>query len=210
MATYPESLLQPGEHVLEHRRPHWRMLVVPALLPPALALPAGFLAATVSTSAWRPTVWIALAVVVVALVVWFSLAPLARWRFTHLVVTDRRLLVREGVVSRAGIDLAAFTVSEVRIRQTPTERALGCGTLVVLTRAADGDPADGGRARWEFEGIGRVARVAARLEGAAEQQGGIDPRDDWGTWDEDEPDEPDLDDAVDRPRLSKAAGRRER
>lgn len=169
MASYPEGLLRSGERVHEHLRPHWRMLVVPALLPAMLAAPTGFLAALVSAQTWRTVVWVALALLIGGLLWWFSLAPLARWRCTHLVITDRRLLVREGVVSRNGIDVAASTVTAVRIRQGVLERMLGCGTLVVVTRdAPEGE-------HWEFDGIPHVARLATTLEEVAEDRGGLDP-----------------------------------
>jgi membrane protein YdbS with pleckstrin-like domain len=171
VASYPESLLRPGERVHEHLRPHWRMLVVPALLPPLLAAPTGFVAAMVSAASWRTVVWVALAVLVGGLLWWFSLAPLARWRCTHLVVTDRRLLVREGVVSRSGIEIAAQDVVAVRVRQTVLERLLGCGTLVVVTLDAGED------GPWELDGIPQLARVAATLDEVAEDCGGLVPRD---------------------------------
>lgn len=38
-------------------------------------------------------------------VVWLTVAPLLRWRTTHFVVTSRRVLVREGVLTRSGIDI---------------------------------------------------------------------------------------------------------
>src|SRR3712207_6895704 len=41
----------------------------------------------------------------VAGVVWLTLVPLLRWRTTHFVVTTRRVLVREGVLARRGIDI---------------------------------------------------------------------------------------------------------
>lgn len=171
MASYPEGLLRPGERVHEHLRPHWRMLVVPALLPLVLAAPTGFVAAMVSAASWRTVVWIALAVLVGGLLWWFSLAPLARWRCTHLVVTDRRLLVREGVVKRSGIEIAADAVVAVRVRQTVLERLLGCGTLVVVTLDAGED------GPWELDGIPYLARVAATLDEVAEDRGGLAPRD---------------------------------
>lgn len=203
MPHYPEGLLMAGERVLEHLRPHWRMLVVPAVAPPLLAAPVGFVAALASRESWRTVVWIALAVLAVVLLGWFCLAPLARWRCTHLAVTDRRLLVREGVVSRAGIDVAASEITAVRLRQTLVERMLGCGTLIVATRDTPDEQ------RWEFEGIPHLERVAGTLEEVAELRGGFAPADDgdldeagdlddadrldgsaedgWGAWDADDP-----------------------
>ena len=157
--AYPEGLLVPGERVLVHRRPHVRMLVVPVLLAPLLALLVGWAAAATSMLSWRSTAWTVLVVVAVAVGCWFGLAPLLRWRCTHFVVTDRRVLVREGVVSRTGISVPASTVTAVHLRQTMADRVLRCGTLLVAV--------DGAHEPWEFDGLGDVARTAAVLQQVA-------------------------------------------
>jgi len=163
--AYPEGLLVPGERVLTHLRPHWRMLVVPVLVPPIAVGVGAWVAARASSLAWRVPLQIATLVVVVGVVGWFALAPLLRWRCTHFVLTDRRVLVREGVLSRVGIDVAGATVTGVRTRQNFLERVLGCGTLVVAVEYAD-DP-------WEFDGLAAVVRTAATLERVAEERGGM-------------------------------------
>ena len=165
--AYPEKLLLGGERVLAHLRPHWRMLVLPVLVPPVAAGVAAWLAALARGAAWRGPIWVVLAVLAVVAVGWFSLAPVLRWRCTHFVVTDRRILVREGVLTRVGIEVAGSAVAGVQTRQTFPERVLGCGTLVVAVDHAD-DP-------WEFDGLGDLVRTAAVLERVALEQGG-EPR----------------------------------
>ena len=160
---YPENLLVPGERVLVHRRPHVRMLVVPVLLPPLLALLVGWLAALAAPLTWRVTAWTVLAVVATTLLCWFCLAPVLRWRCTHFVVTDRRVLVREGVLSRSGISVPASTVAAVDVRQRFAERFLRCGTLLVGVDGAD-EP-------WEFEGLGDPGGTAVVLERVAIERG---------------------------------------
>ena len=62
---------------------------------------------------------------------WFAVAPVMRWRATHFVVTDRRILIREGVFSRTGIVVAGRSITVVRTVRARAERLLGSGTLVV-------------------------------------------------------------------------------
>ncbi len=188
--AYPDSVLRRGEHVLAHRRPHWRMLVVPALVPPAAAFLTAFLAAlatTVPSDATRTALRLALVLLAVLAVAWLAVLPLVRWRCTHLVVTDRRLLVREGVLARESVDVAGATITSVRTRCTGLERALGSGTLVVATVGTE-EP-------WEFSGLGRVERLATMVEGVAADRGGLDRAVTAGSRDEDLDDE--LDDELD-------------
>ena len=200
---YPERLLVAGERVARHVRPHWRMLALPAVLPPVVAFLGAWLVALARPTPWSVTVLVAVIVVGLGLVGWFSVAPVLRWRSTHFVVTDRRILVREGVLSRTGVAVVGASITAVRTTRTVTERLLGCGTLVVAV--------DDTREPWQFDGIGRVDRVAAEVERMARRRGGLRP-DRWGAWrdadsgsdrsDDDDledwdDDDPDLDEAWD-------------
>ncbi|MDD7935585.1 PH domain-containing protein [Actinomycetospora straminea] len=182
--AYPDGVLRRGEHVLAHRRPHWRMLVVPALVPPAAVFLAALLAGLadgIPSSSTRTAVRLALVLLAAVAIGWLAVLPLVRWRCTHLVVTDRRLLVREGVLARESVEVAGATITEVRTRSTGSERVLGAGTLVVATAGTE-EP-------WEFAGLGDVERLASLVETMAEDRGGLDqvavPRAGaGGAWDE--------------------------
>lgn len=167
--AYPERLLVPGERVLVHRRPHWRMLAVPVVVPPLAVGTGAFLAARAGALAWRVPLQVAVLVVVLGAVGWFAVAPALRWRFTHFVVTDRRILVREGVWRRVGIEVAGAAVTSVTTRRSVPGRLVGCGTLVVGVEYAD-EP-------WEFDGLGAVAATAAVLSRVALERGGLHERD---------------------------------
>jgi membrane protein YdbS with pleckstrin-like domain len=167
--AYPDGVLRRGEHVLAHRRPHWRMLVVPALVPPAAVFLAALLAGLadgIPSGSTRAAVRLALVLLAAVAIGWLAVLPLVRWRFTHLVVTDRRLLVREGVLARESVEVAGATITEVRTRSTGSERVLGAGTLVVATAGTE-EP-------WEFAGLGDVERLASLVETMAEDRGGLD------------------------------------
>jgi uncharacterized membrane protein YdbT with pleckstrin-like domain len=77
-----------------------------------------------------------------------------RWRTTHFVVTDRRVLVREGVFTRQGMDIPLKRISSVQFRQGLWERMFGAGTLVV---ESDSDEA------LEFDDVPGVRHVHAVL-----------------------------------------------
>lgn len=206
---YPDTVLRRGEHVLAHRRPHWRMLVLPALVVPVTAFLAAFIAAVATGLTGTPAVVARIAVLVVALAVIgrFAIMPLLSWRCTHFVVTDRRLLVREGVLARESLDVSGASITAVRTRTTARERLVGCGTLVVATASAP-EP-------WEFAGLGGIEGLAALTEQMAEDHGGLRPAaddadesddvdatdaedgDDWGTWSEEDEGRSDGDDPDD-------------
>ena len=128
---YPDELLAPGEEVVLHRHPHVKMLVWPVITFLVVVALGAFGAALANTQPWAPIAWIAIGVVALVLVVWRTLVPVLRWRTTHFVVTTRRVLVREGVVSRRGIDIPMSRINTVQFRHTALERLLGCGTLVI-------------------------------------------------------------------------------
>lgn len=186
--AYPERLLVTGERVARHVRPHWRMLVLPAVLPPVVAFLGAWLVALTRSTSWAAVVLVAVVVVGLGVVGWFSLAPVMRWRCTHFVLTDRRILVREGVLSHTGVAVAGASITAVRATRTVSERFLGCGTLVVAV--------DDSREPWQFDGIGRVERVASEVERMAQRRGGLRP-DRWGAWREDADDLEDWDDVDD-------------
>ncbi|MDN5748230.1 MAG: PH domain-containing protein [Pseudonocardia sp.] len=152
--AYPDDLLVDGERVVLHQHPHVKMLIVPVLVLLFVVAAAVFLAAVVREQPWAPWAWVALAVVGVGLVGRFTVLPVVRWRSTHFVVTSRRVLVREGVLSRQGIDIPMSRINTVQFRHTMMERFLCCGTLVI--ESASDDPL-------EFADVPRVQRVHALL-----------------------------------------------
>ncbi len=152
--TYPDDLLVDGERVAWHDHPHWSTQLRPAAAFPLTAAVCCFLAAAVRLQPWAPLAWLVVGLLGAVVVLRCTVLPLARWRVTHIVVTDRRLLVREGLMSRQGLDIPIDRIGSVRVRCTPFERLVGCGTLIVDT--GDAEP-------MRFRDVGRVERVQARL-----------------------------------------------
>jgi membrane protein YdbS with pleckstrin-like domain len=80
---------------------------------------------------WHMVAQIAIAVVAVVLIVWLFIAPFLRWRTTHFIVTTDRLIAREGVIKRTGIDIPMSRINSVQFEHGLTDRIFGCGTLII-------------------------------------------------------------------------------
>jgi hypothetical protein len=114
---------------------------------------AGYVAALARNQGWQEWGWPAVGGLAVVLVGWLSVVPLVRWRTTHLVVTTRRLLVREGVRGWQGIQVPLDGITGVRTRCTG--RFARTGSLLVETEAGE---------ELEFVDVADAEQVRAALE----------------------------------------------
>ncbi|MFE0027868.1 PH domain-containing protein [Amycolatopsis sp. NPDC059021] len=150
--AYPDDLLSEQEHVVVHSHPHFKMLIWPVI---ALLVVLGggtwlAILAKDASSPWNSVGLIALGVVALVLVVWLFLTPLVRWRTTHFIVTTDRLIAREGVLKRTGIDIPMSRINSVQFEHGLTDRIFGCGTLII--ESASHEPL-------RFDDIPRVEHV---------------------------------------------------
>ncbi|MFI6869966.1 PH domain-containing protein [Nocardia sp. NPDC050406] len=154
---YPEEALAPEERLLLHRHPHWKMLFWPAVVFILLTAVAGFclgLASRNVEGSARTALLIGILVIWLVGVLWRSVVPLIRWKSTHFIITDRRVLIRHGVLTHTGIDIPMNRISNVQFRHGLFDRMLGTGTLVL--GSASEDPL-------EYDDIPQVQRVHALL-----------------------------------------------
>lgn len=151
--AFPDDVLDDEEHVVLHGRPHWRLCLRSAAVLLLVSALAGFVAAVVRLQPWAPYAWALLGVLAVLAAARWTVLPIVRWRCSHLVVTNLRLLVREGIVTRDGLDVPIERIDAVRVRAGMADRILGCGTLLL----------DVAGERLRFADIPRVERVQARL-----------------------------------------------
>ena len=151
---YPEDLLLSDERVVIHKHPHWKMLLLPVVFFLVIVGLGGFLVAVIAGQSWELYGWIALGALGGIGVVWLTVVPLLRWRTTHFVLTTRRVLVREGILKRSGIDIPINRINSVQFRHTVIERIMGCGTLII--ESASDEPL-------ELDDIPQVERVHSLL-----------------------------------------------
>jgi membrane protein YdbS with pleckstrin-like domain len=152
--AYPENLLTEGEEVVLHKHPHWKMLILPVLIFLVVVAAASFASAAFAKQPWHEAAWIAIVVVAVVLIVWCTLIPLMRWRTTHFIVTTDRVMSREGVLNRTGMDIPLSRINSVRFEHGLIDRIWGAGTLII--ESASDEPL-------EFDDIPQVEYVHSLL-----------------------------------------------
>jgi uncharacterized membrane protein YdbT with pleckstrin-like domain len=98
---------------------------------------------------------LALAVVAIALLMWWLIFPILTWRTTVYELTTRRMRLRDGILTRNGRDIPLSRITDVSFRKGVLDRILGCGTLVVESAGEHGE--------LTLANIPHVERVSARL-----------------------------------------------
>ena len=125
--AYPKKLLSPGESIEFEMRPHWRALIVPVVVLIAIVFLGTWLYFLTDSSILR---WIIGLAGVIILLFW-ALIPLLRWLTTQYVFTDRRIIVRKGLLTKEGRDVPLAKVNSVSFEQSVLGRIFNFGVLQV-------------------------------------------------------------------------------
>lgn len=129
---YPQRLLAPEETIKFETRPHWRALFVPAftliitLVIAAVVL--SWIASSLPNMEWLR--WVIIGAAVLVLILW-AVVPFLRWVTTQYVFTDRRIIVRSGIITRQGKDMPLAKVNNVSFSVPAMGRILNYGALVI-------------------------------------------------------------------------------
>jgi uncharacterized membrane protein YdbT with pleckstrin-like domain len=129
---FPRKLLGEGEEIVRDLRPHWKEVLVPAILFVATVGVSSYLAAIVTEGDLQP--WLRGGIAVLALIVIgrFAAYPFLRWLTTEYTITNRRIITRVGLLTRLGRDMPLGRINDVHFEHSSVlERMLGCGTLVI-------------------------------------------------------------------------------
>ncbi|MDH4146718.1 MAG: PH domain-containing protein [Acidimicrobiia bacterium] len=136
--AFPEKLLQEDEELVLDLRPHW-WYILPSALLLVLAIVIGLVASSIDIG----TDWLARTVKIVAVLailgamVYFAYRY-ARWATTNFVVTSKRIIFRQGLVSRRGTQMPLDKVNTVDFSQSVFERVLGAGDLLIESGSDNG------------------------------------------------------------------------
>jgi uncharacterized membrane protein YdbT with pleckstrin-like domain len=129
--AFPEDVLADEEEIVLHVRPHWKAVVVPAVVL-VLAL-SGLVMGLVllpATDGGR----IGLLLVAAIMLYYggrYGLYPLLNWRCTEYVLTGERLLMQRGIVDRERRDLPLNRINDHTMTQSLLDRLFGSGTLAI-------------------------------------------------------------------------------
>jgi uncharacterized membrane protein YdbT with pleckstrin-like domain len=144
--------------VLYHGHPAWRSMVAFQLRGLLAMVVAGVIAglATAVASGHVQVGWVIVAVVAVFVVV--ALAGLVRRKATTYTISDQRLTIQIGLLSRELHETQLARVQNVSTRQSLLERMLGVGTV-------DFDTAGGAGFDFAFRGVADPRAIVHTVHG---------------------------------------------
>ena len=130
--AYPQKLLAPSEVIKFETKPHWRGLLMPGLVLIATVFFMSVLYFFIDTTWFGGTFlrWIVLGVGLLVMILW-AVRPFLRWLTTEYVFTDRRIIVRSGIITRQGRDMPLAKINDVSFEVPPIGRVLNYGALVI-------------------------------------------------------------------------------
>jgi uncharacterized membrane protein YdbT with pleckstrin-like domain len=134
--SYVESNLVPGETVIYQTRLHWIVMLghlfVGFLL---LGLPGALLLYYAYTQHGMD---ISVALLVCGAIV--ILMGMVRRNATEMAVTNRRVVIKTGLMSRKTIEMLLNKVESIEVTETTFGRMLGYGTIVMIGTGGTSDP----------------------------------------------------------------------
>ena len=139
--AYYTKVLQPDERVLVVGRLHWS-IYTHAVLILLLAVAVAIGALWVPDANGQRVAWLAAAVLGVVGVLAF-LAAFIRRHATEIVVTDRRVIFKRGILSRHTVEMNVSKIETVDVEQGLGARLLGYGTVVIRGTGSGIEPLRG-------------------------------------------------------------------
>lgn len=134
---YPKKLLNPDETVALDLHPHW-WYFFEAAAALAISIIAGIaIRVGLDEGDTRKYLgYVALAAIVIS-AIWLLIRYL-KWVTTNFVITNDRIIFRQGVIGKSGIEIPLERVNNVNFNQTAFERMLGAGDLLIESGGEDG------------------------------------------------------------------------
>ena len=134
---FPRRLLNDNENMVLDLHPHW-WFFGPSAVSLAVAMIAVMWVRSL-VSGWLETVigYFGLGIIVVCAA---RLAvDVVKWRTTYFVVTTERIIFRQGVVARDGVEIPLDRLANVNFSQSALERILGVGDILLQSGGQDGE-----------------------------------------------------------------------
>jgi uncharacterized membrane protein YdbT with pleckstrin-like domain len=135
---YPKKLLNSYETVALDMHPHWWFFsdAAFALLGSIILVILRLVFLDTTGNVNKVVNVILIALIVVSLL--FLLVRYAKWTTTNFVITSDRLIFRQGLFAKSGIEIPLERVNNVNFNQSLFERILGAGDLLIESGGEDG------------------------------------------------------------------------
>jgi uncharacterized membrane protein YdbT with pleckstrin-like domain len=150
---------QSGEELLFHGHPSWRSMPGFHAKGVLLAVLIGAIAGLLSAVASGKVQLLAVIVAVLAVFVAVALTGLFRRLRTTYTITNQRLTIETGLLSRELHETRLDRVQNVKSRQSMRDRLLGVGTV-------DFDTAGGASFGFSFRGVAHPRRIVRTVDRA--------------------------------------------
>ena len=157
---FPRRLLNDYETVILDLHPHWWYYGVQALT--LFGTMVGSIWLFGHTSGSFETVLQYPILIAIAASAGWLIVTVIKWRTTYFVVTSHRLIYRQGVVARDGVEIPLERVNNVNFAQSMFERIIGVGDLLIESGGKDGQQT--------FTDIARPEEVQNIIHGALQQR----------------------------------------
>jgi uncharacterized membrane protein YdbT with pleckstrin-like domain len=133
--------LMPDETEIALTRQHWSVIAAPVVaavvLIVAVIIVLVLLPAKIG-SAQTGTVKTIVGIVLIALLVLWALLRVLRWRLTTYLLTNRRIVMETGVLSRNSESISLDRVQNTVIRRPLGDRMIGAGDIEIESAGRDG------------------------------------------------------------------------
>jgi uncharacterized membrane protein YdbT with pleckstrin-like domain len=136
---FPRRLLTEGEEIVVDARPHWIALVGPVIVT-ILILVAEIIALTHihgHSGARSVLRWIVAGTGILLFAI-YPLREFIRWITSHFVVTNERIIHRQGLIAKTSMEIPLQRINDVRFHQSILERIVGAGDLVIESAGTQG------------------------------------------------------------------------
>jgi uncharacterized membrane protein YdbT with pleckstrin-like domain len=165
---FPKQNLNANETIALDMHPHWWYFAGPAWsLLGSIVLGVVVLAKTDEGTNARKVLGVLALILLVVTAIWLIVRYL-KWLTTNFVITSNRLIFRQGVIGKSGVEIPLERVNNVNFNQSVFERILGAGDLLIESGGEDGQQ--------RFTDIRKPAQVQnlihAQMEGHFQQRAG--------------------------------------
>lgn len=141
--VFSTKYLNDDEHVILDLHPHWWTFVEPIISLVTLLI-AWFKSYDISdaqsSSSMRLLETVCVRALQIAVIIALSrlLLRALKWRRTHFVLTNQRVIFRAGVIARTGIEIPLNRVNNINFYQSIFERMIGAGDLLIESGGEEG------------------------------------------------------------------------
>ena len=133
---FPKKNLNANETIALDMHPHWWYFAEPAWsLLGSIIL--GIIVLAKSHGDVGKVLRVVTLILLVGTAIWLVIRYM-KWLTTNFVITSNRLIFRQGVIGKSGIEIPLERVNNVNFHQTVFERILGAGDLLIESGGEDG------------------------------------------------------------------------